>query len=122
MTYANLWWRAFWETQALEVPMYVAAFHLFPARPLWQRTDEPLAFPGTLGVAFLASALTHPLVWYFFPFLPFFIDDYWPMVAVAETFAVLCEAAWFAFCGVNRPLLLSLVANGASASFGFLVH
>jgi len=118
MTYEQLWWRAFLLTQAVEVPIYTAILTRFPARPLWRdQTGPPMSLPLRLLMAFLASAITHPWVWYFFPR---YIDDYWPMVAVAETFAVVVEAVWLRFCGLRYALLWSLLANGVSATIGFL--
>ena len=118
MTYHELWWRAFWMTQAIEVPIYTLILTRMPARPLWQQPHEPpLGLPMRIVVAFLASAITQPWVWYVFPR---YIDDYWPMVAVAETFAVVIEALWFQFCGLRYALLVSLLANGVSAGLGFL--
>ncbi len=118
MTYEQLWLRAFLLTQAVEIPIYTLILSRFPARPLWQSGgSDPLSLPMRILCAFLASAITHPWVWYFFPR---YIDDYWPMVAVAETFAVVVEALWLQFCGLRRALLWSLVANGTSATLGFL--
>ncbi len=120
MTYGEQWWRAFWMTQAIEVPIYLVILTKFPATPRWRDGHEPMTdWPHKLACAFLASAITHPWVWYFFPVI---IDDYWPMVAAAETFAVVAEALWFHFCGLRRALLWSLVANGTSATIGFLRH
>jgi hypothetical protein len=122
LTYEQLWWRAFWLTQAIEVPIYTLLLTLLPARPLWRRPDPaapPLGLELRLLVAFAASSLTHPWVWYVFPPL---IDDYWPMVAVAETFAVVVEACWMHFSGLRYALACSLLANGVSATIGFLRH
>jgi hypothetical protein len=92
------WLLAFAFTQAVEIPLYRRA-----GAPLW--------------VAFGASALTHPVVWFVFPRagLPWL----W-MVLWAELFAWLAEALWLRWHGVQRPLLWSLLANGASLSLGLL--
>ncbi len=89
-------------TQLFELPVY------------WLATKS-------LRVGFLASAMTHPIVWFVFPLLPV---DYWPMVALAETFAVLAEAAWLHFNGVApaRAFGWSLAANTFSASMGLLIR
>lgn len=92
------WLLAFGFTQVVEVPIY-------------------LRFTRSFSTSFLASAFTHPLVWFVFPLLPL---GYWPMVACAEVFAVLVEAAWLRTRGARRPLLLSLLANGASFCLGLL--
>jgi hypothetical protein len=92
------WLVGFVFTQAVEMPLYVSA-------------------TASWRVAFFASALTHPVVWFLFPLLPL---AYWPMVALAELFAVLAEAWWLRAHGVSRALLWSLAANGASATVGLL--
>ncbi len=90
------WLVAFVFTQAIEVPLY-------------------LRVTGSFRVSFLASALTHPVVWFVFPLLPL---DYWPMVALAETFAVGVEAWWLRFNGVPRALFWSVLVNATSATVG----
>jgi hypothetical protein len=94
------WLLAFAFTQAVEIPIYRRA-----GAPLW--------------VAFAASALTHPVVWFVFPLLD--LPWLW-MVLCAELFAWLAEAAWLRWHGVRRPLWWSLLANGASLSLGLLAR
>jgi hypothetical protein len=98
------WLTAFAFTQAFEVPLYLRA------------SD------GSWRTAFLASALTHPVVWFLFPLLMDHGVAYWPMVGAAEAFAVLAEAAWLQANGVHRALLWSLLANGVSCAGGFLLR
>ncbi|MBI4703790.1 MAG: hypothetical protein HY744_21990 [Deltaproteobacteria bacterium] len=96
------------------------------ARRCWRRRerDGPQQRHGTvrlaraLVLAFVASAATHPAVWFVFPVLV--PRSYWTMVAAAEAFAICFEAAYLWALGVRRPLLWSLAANAASASVGFL--
>jgi hypothetical protein len=92
------WLLAFAFTQAIEIPLYRRA-------------------GASLPVAFGASALTHPLVWFAFPRLP--LPWGW-MVFWAELFAVLAEALWLRAFRVPRPLPWSLAANLASLSLGLL--
>lgn len=99
------WLLAFAFTQVVEVPIYLRALD------------------GRFGVAFGASAITHPVVWFVFPWafarlLP--SVGYWPMVAAAEAFAVAVEAGWLAAFGLRRAPLWSLGANGASLGLGLL--
>ncbi len=94
------WLLAFAFTQAVEIPIYRRA-----GAPLW--------------VAFGASALTHPVVWFVFPRAG--LEWIW-MVVWAETFAWLLEALWLRWHGVRRPLLWSLAANGASLSLGLITR
>ncbi|MCC6551948.1 MAG: hypothetical protein IT372_02855 [Polyangiaceae bacterium] len=93
------WLSAFLFTQVVEVPIY-----------------RGLAGTGWLP-AFGASALTHPIVWFVIPSL--WRDNYWGMVALAETFAVVAEAIYLGVgFGVKHPLRWSLLANAASAGLG----
>ena len=91
------WLLAFLFTQAVEAPLYRRVTS-------WR-------------VALLASTFTHPFVWFAFPRLPL---PYWWMVGVAETFAVLVEAAWLRFNGVRHALVLSFLVNAASVALGLL--
>ncbi|MDP3155847.1 MAG: hypothetical protein Q8N23_24460 [Archangium sp.] len=97
------WLVAFFFTQLFEMPIY------------WKAS-------GSLRVAFFASAMTHPIVWFVFPMLMDHGVEYWPMVLLAETFAVLGEASWLRFNGVPRPLLWSFVANSCSVGCGFALR
>lgn len=94
----NEWLAAFAFTQIVEVPIYRRALG------------------GRALVAFGASALTHPVVWFVFPRLPF--ASYLAMVAAAEVFAWLVEAAYLRAFGLRRALAWSLVANAASLGLG----
>jgi hypothetical protein len=95
------WLAAFAFTQLIEIPVYLRGLRC----PLWR--------------AFVASALTHPVVWFVFghPALP---GPYWARVAAAELFAWLVEAVWFRRSGAKRALAWSLAANLASLTLGLL--
>ena len=130
----SAWFSAFVFTQALEMPIYLAAFR--------RRVDargEPLppeSLRWRLGFAFLASMATHPYVWFVIPAL--FSSRLWlGMVAqwpgllawryelffiTAESFAVLSEALLLRALRVPRPLLWALVANATSAGLGMLLR
>ena len=92
------WLVAFAFTQIVEVPIYRRALG------------------GRTLVAFGASAITHPIVWFVFPRLP--IDGYVTVVVLAELFAWLVEAAWLGAFGLRRALAWSAAANGASLMLG----
>lgn len=96
------WLKAFLVTQLFELPVY------------WFATRS-------LRIGFLASAMTHPIVWFVFPLLP---TPYWVMIALAETFAVIAEAAWLHFNGLprTRAFLWSLLANATSVAFGLTIR
>lgn len=67
-------------------------------------------------MAVIGRVITHPIVGFMFPRLV----ATWPlMVACAEAFAVLAQAAYFARLGVRRALALSLAANATSVLIGF---
>jgi hypothetical protein len=107
----SAWLWAFLLTQTVEVPIYL--------RALLSRDDPERAFErwqGALLVAFAASAITHPIVWFVMPRLV--PSSYVLMVAVAETFAVLTEAAWLRGFGLRRALWWTLFANAASVLVG----
>lgn len=96
------WLGGFAVTQAIEVPLY--------ARALRGRR-------GRWAVAFGASALTHPVVWFAFPA---WLGG-WPyvrQVALAEAFAVAVEALWLGAWGVRRSVVWALAANAASVAVG----
>ena len=99
------WAVAFALTQAIEMPVYWRAL---PGRPRRER----------LALAFGASGLTHPAVWFVIPSHAAISGV--PTVLVAEAFAVLAEAAWLGALGVRQPLAWSLLANGLSAGLAFL--
>jgi hypothetical protein len=91
------WPTAFLFTETIEIPIYAFALR------------------GRLGVAFGASAITHPIVWFVIPVL---VPSYMMMVVVAETFAVLAEALWLRRWGLSRALEWSFAANMASFGLG----
>ncbi|MFO7561957.1 MAG: hypothetical protein R6X02_04895 [Enhygromyxa sp.] len=102
------WLSAFGLTQAVELPIYLRAL----------REDEPVIerLPAAIAVAFGASALTHPIVWFVFPTL---ISGSWlSMVLVAELFAIAAEAAWLRGFGLRRALAWAAFANAASVLVG----
>ncbi len=101
------WLRAFALTQVMEMPVYALAQR---GRP----------WPRRLVVGFLASAITHPFVWFLFPALMPGREQYWTMVVLAETFALFAEAAWMSTNGVRYALWWSLAANATSFGTGVL--
>lgn len=98
------WLVAFVFTQAIEVPLYLRV------------TD------GRWSTSFLASTLTHPIVWFIFPVIVPFSWGYWGMVAAAEAFAVAGETVWLRLNGVTASLKWALVVNAASAVAGLLLR
>ncbi len=112
------WLSAFAFTQAVEIPLYVAvvrrSVRVFA-------TQRPLALAAQIALAFGASAVTHPIVWFLIPRIP--ASSYAEMVARAELFAVIVEAFYFYTLFVvdlRRALFWSLVVNATSASTGLL--
>ncbi len=108
------WLDAFLFTQAVEVPIYVAAM---------RRLRPPVPVVTAVAIGFGASLITHPIVWFEIPRLPF--RSYEQMVACAEAFAVVAEGLWLYAVGVfpmRRAMLVSLVANAASATLGLVLR
>jgi len=125
------WFSAFVLTQALEMPVYLAAL----ARRADPRDGALLpreSLRWRLGFAFLPSMATHPYVWFVIPAL--FSSPAWTAAvarwpgleawryalffALAEAFAVLAEALLLRALRVPRALLWSLAANATSAGIG----
>jgi hypothetical protein len=105
------WLSAFVLTQAVEMPLYVRA--LRAGQP---PTIERL--PIALAVAFAASAITHPIVYFVMPML---IPGEWlTMVMVAELFAIAAEAAWLRAFKLPRALAWAAFANAASVLVGIV--
>jgi hypothetical protein len=65
-----------------------------------------------LRVAFAASAITHPIVW--FVIQPLWPGRFYQGVLLAEAFAVAVEALVMHRAGVRRAWAWSLGANAAS--------
>ena len=91
------WARAFVFTQLVEVPIYRGLAKV------------------PLGLAFAASAITHPIVWFVF-FSERVPLGYDAKLGLAETFAVVVEAAVLATTKMpaRRALGFALLANAAS--------
>lgn len=105
------WSAAFFFTQIVEMPIYVNA--------LARREGEPHTRGGTARrvlVAFGASAITHPFVWFLFPEL---VESYWTMVILAEAFAIGAEALYLHLFRVRWALAWALGANLTSVTLGF---
>jgi hypothetical protein len=107
------WAIAFAFTEIVEIPIYQRAL----------AADERRGAAARFAIAFGASAITHPVVWFVFPWAfrglaP--LSGYWTMVAAAEAFAVIVEAIWLRAFGVRRALAWAFVANAASVGLGLL--
>lgn len=114
------WLVGFAFTQAVEIPLYCIALGLrtsgSSAESSASRTLLQRAFTlRNVAIAFGASALTHPFVWFLFPRL---VRPYWMMVIYAEAFAVIAEAAYFTAFRVRWALVWSLAVNASSVAVG----
>lgn len=96
----RVWLARFLFTQLVEVPIYTYALR------------------GRALVAFGASAITHPIVFFVFPRL--WPGGYWSMIAAAEAFAVIVEAIYLHGFKLKRAFFWSLVSNAASYSLARL--
>lgn len=108
------WLDAFLFTQAVEVPIYV---HFLKHSRLFSG-EGALPLQQRIGLAFVASLITHPVVWFVFPML--IPGSYGWMVLLAETFAIGTEALYLWRLKVPQPLLVSALANGMSAGIGLM--
>jgi hypothetical protein len=101
MAYVQAWFWAFLFTQMVEVPIYSVGLRV--------------GIVPALG----ASAITHPILWFLlFPYLD--LPYVW-LIVIAESFAVLVEAGYFAWAfRRRRALLWSVLANAASFGTGML--
>lgn len=99
---SHAWLLAFALTQLIEIPIHARALSLAEhGSSRWL-------------LAFAASAMTHPFVYFAFPLL--LSPGTWGYLLVAESFAVTVEAAWLRKLGVQDALLWSLVANASSVA------
>lgn len=116
----DAWLRAFLLTQTIEMGVYARIAGA--ARPLHER----------LAIAFGASAITHPLVWFVIPAAVRashlatgdWRTDWQIAVGLAEAFAFSAEAVWLRLFGVRleQALAASLLANGASFTLGLFLY
>jgi len=102
------WGKAFAFTELVEAPIYRALV------------------PTTTARALAASAITHPFVWFFFPWAGDLAGaSYVVTSAVSELFAWGVEAAFFRRADRitwGRAVAASFVANAASLGLGLLVR
>lgn len=79
--------------------------------------------PRRLGLLLLGSGVTHPFVWFVFPFIGL---DFIPAMILAELFAVCVEAGIYFFgvrgLGIHRALAISLILNGLSLGLGLVLR
>ena len=112
------WLIAFAFTQVVECPIWVAALRRGARSEASRR--KPWAL---LGIAFGASLITHPIVWFVIPHLWLAVHQaggYWGMVTAAEAFAVIVEAEYASGFGLRQAWAWSLGANAASFGLGLL--
>jgi hypothetical protein len=108
------WAEAFLFTQAFEMPVYLVAL---------SRHRPELRWYTKLAVAFGASAITHPFVWFLFPYFSLGHEPayYWNVIIpAAESFAVVVEALYLWRLRVTVALGWAFFANGLSFGFGLL--
>ena len=101
----EMWLMAFLMTHTLEIPVWLAA-------------SRRLTVPRRCLVVFGPSTITHPVVWFAFPWESW---PYVPTLLLAEAFAVVAEAVYVRWLGVSHPWRWSLAANAASALLGGLI-
>jgi hypothetical protein len=100
------WFHAFVLTQLVEIPIYY-------------RASRNLKPQQRLAYAIGASAWTHPIVWFVFPWES---APYVPTLLAAEAFAIGGESLWGKAFGVSHPLRWSLIANASSVAVGMITR
>ncbi len=107
----SAWLWAFAVTQVVEVPIHMRGLGEVGERAGGGRRFR---WAHRLWLAFAASALTHPFVYFGFPWLMGGMGL--GCLLAAESFAVVVEAWWLGQLGVGRrdAVLWSLVANACS--------
>jgi hypothetical protein len=114
------WPFAFALTEIVEMPIWIWALSRFAGS---------MSVPRRVELAFLASMLTHPWVWFVFPQLHPALEALglsraasWNAVLfAAEIFAWLVEAWLLSRFGLTRALTWSAIANAASYGVGRIV-
>ncbi len=108
----EVWLRAFVLTVLIEAPLVVYLTRDLPI-PLWRRA----------AIAVFAQFVTHPLVWYVFPFIPGLTGR--TALTLSEFWAWLGEALFYAVVMKElRPLRavgIAGIANGLSFAIGLFV-
>lgn len=117
MSWTLRWLVAYCFTHLVEMGVYVNALEKSAngsERPMRER----------LAIAFGASAITHPLVWFAIPDACYELglSHWWTIVAIAEAFALIAETLWLAAFGVRRAFVWSFVANGSSYLVGLFCY
>jgi len=119
--YARLWLSAFLITQLIEVSLgWLVLWRLNRHRP----DPMPLTPLRLTLVLFMASALTHPPLWFVLVKLRRWGFSYEQYVLIGELFAWLTEALWYKLTlrplkrRLSLALLLSLALNSASYLIG----
>ncbi|HEX2749389.1 MAG TPA: hypothetical protein VHM91_15375 [Verrucomicrobiales bacterium] len=104
------WAYAYALTQLIEVPVYLVAARKLPAPRRWLYA---------LG----ASTLTHPVLWFLFPWPapPVMMSDYVTVFLCGEGWVVIAEACWGRYLQVSRPWRWSILANGISMLTGLVL-
>ncbi len=103
------WMLGFAFTQCLEIPIYLWGLRHLPLR---QR----------FFVAFGASAITHPLVWFAVPWYMPGAATRWVLFFAVEGAVVGVEGYYLKQWGRTRPWHWALLANAVSAATGEVMH
>ena len=122
--YQWLWLAAFTKTQLIEVAVGLLLLVTLNARG---RLSSPFVWGRDALVLFLASAITHPPLWFILPRLcKQWGLSYEAYVALGEALVVLMEGLWYQASlrplegRIGRALLLSVALNTMSYAVGLL--
>ena len=112
----SAWLIAFLVTVGVEVPVCLWLFRRADVLVGWSQMKAIMICVG-------ASLVTHPFVWFSFPAWGRHFDwSYVEMCLWAETYAVAIEASYYAWWGLKRTWLVSLVANASSVAVGLTLR
>ena len=120
--YEYIWLIAFLKTQVVEVSLGLSILYFLHTHC---SETSPFSFLRVFSVLFMASAITHPPLWFVFPTLRKWAGlSYWQYVWFGELFVFLVEGTWYFIMLStlkNRffvAILFSLLLNGASYLVG----
>jgi len=100
----NDWLAAFFFTLLIEVPIW-----------LWWMREKPAGIRWLVAIG--ASTVTHPCLWFLFPWET---GNYLTLLIIAETAVFVVEGIWAMVFKVKRPFLLAFCANAVSCTAGLI--
>ncbi len=118
------WSIAFALTQLVETPLYVYAqsVRTKTTAELLPSPDAVRPLRERIALAFIASAMTHPLLWFVFWPLASSAFSYSTTVFLGEALVMFIEGSLFVVFGLPRPYVWAILVNTASVIVGLVVR